>query len=498
MLNFITPCAPRFTTLGPNFFSQTNPSPLKTPSKLLSLNSNLLSTVGLHPVHEADTEALTQILSGNTIWQGYAPIATVYCGHQFGSFVPQLGDGRALIIAESQGQPDLYNPHGYWEIQLKGAGKTPFSRMGDGRAVLRSSIREYVCAEAMHALGIPTTRSLALTASSDPVFRENTETAAIVTRVAPSFIRFGHFEYFCYTRQPEALAKLGSFVIEHYFPDLLERPEPVWAMLEQVVQRTAELIAQWQCAGFCHGVMNTDNMSILGLTIDYGPFGFLDGFDAHHICNHSDTSGRYAYDQQPSIAHWNLYALGQALTPLLGDDIDRIKETLDTFLMQFQYAYTKKMASKLGFDSAQRDDTAFFDSTLALLHSEKIDFTRFFRGLGLLNQQASTPEQDSVVRDLFIDRTAFDAWATQWRSRLALQTISEYERKALQNSVNPNIVFRNHMAHMAIDAASQGDCAELERQLAALRTPFDDTPAHTPYVGLPPSWAAQLEVSCSS
>jgi len=271
------------------------------------------------PADWADEQAL-QVFGGNGAWPGMAPMATVYSGHQFGAWAGQLGDGRALLLGEVE------TASGPLEIQLKGAGQTPYSRRGDGRAVLRSSIREFLCSEAMHGLGIPTTRALALVASPQSVRRETIETAAVVARVAPSFIRFGHFEHFAHSGQPrhhEVLQRLLDFVIEHHFPALAGQPQPALALLDEVVRRTAELMADWQAAGFCHGVMNTDNMSILGLTIDYGPFGFLDAFDPGHVCNHSDHGGRYAFARQPSVAFWNLHALAQALLPLIDDHHSR-------------------------------------------------------------------------------------------------------------------------------------------------------------------------------
>jgi uncharacterized protein YdiU (UPF0061 family) len=288
-----------------------------------------------------------------------------------------LGDGRALWLGE------IDTPLGPQEVQLKGAGLTPYSRMGDGRAVLRSSIREFLCSEAMHGLGIPTTRALAIVASPDKVLREELETAAVVTRVAPSFLRFGHFEHFAAMGRQAELKQLADFAIRQYFHDLLQLPdgpERYLAMLEQVVLRTASLLAHWQSVGFCHGVMNTDNMSLLGLTIDYGPFQFLDGFDPAHICNHSDHQGRYAFARQPQVAFWNLYCLGQALMPLIQDQ-DASVDVLDLFKTAYPLQLDKRMVAKLGLSEVQTGDHELVDAVFKLLTPEHTDFTIFWRRL---------------------------------------------------------------------------------------------------------------------
>ncbi len=299
----------RFAALGPDFHTRLLPTPLPAPY-WVGHSAAVANTLGLTPDWTSNEEWLAA-LSGNRVLAGSDPLATVYSGHQFGVWAGQLGDGRALLLGETEGG---------LEIQLKGAGRTPYSRMGDGRAVLRSSIREFLCSEAMHGLGIATTRALCVTGSDAPVRREEIETAAVVTRVAPSFIRFGHFEHFAANDRMDELRHLADFVIDSFYPACRHTEKfagnPYAALLEAVSERTAALLAQWQAVGFCHGVMNTDNMSILGLTLDYGPFQFLDGYDPAHICNHSDTQGRYAYARQPNIAYWNLFCLGQALLHL--------------------------------------------------------------------------------------------------------------------------------------------------------------------------------------
>ena len=301
----------RFATLGEAFFTDNPPTPLPDP-RWVAWSPSVAADLGL-PTGWMDSTEAAEVFTGNRLLPGSRPLASVYSGHQFGHWAGQLGDGRAIWLGE------IDTPTGPQELQLKGAGLTPYSRMGDGRAVLRSSIREFLCSEAMHGLGIPTTRALALTASPAPVVRETVETAAVVTRVAPSFIRFGHFEHFSAAGRIDELRRLADFVIDHHYPACRQGGNPYAALLEAVSARTAELLAQWQAVGFCHGVMNTDNMSILGLTIDYGPFQFLDAYVPGHICNHSDSAGRYAFSRQPNIAYWNLFCLGQALLPLMDD-----------------------------------------------------------------------------------------------------------------------------------------------------------------------------------
>lgn len=456
-----------------------------------------------------------QVLSGNAVWPGMAPMATVYSGHQFGQWAGQLGDGRALLLGE------VDSPAGPQELQLKGAGMTPYSRRADGRAVLRSSIREFLCSEAMHALGIPTTRALALTASPEPVRRETLETAAVVTRVAPSFVRFGHFEHFAHSGRPrhhEALAALLDFVIAHHYPQLQGQAQPALALLDAVVQRTAELMAAWQSVGFCHGVMNTDNMSILGLTIDYGPFGFLDAFDPDHICNHSDDRGRYSWNNQPQIGYWNLRALAQALVPLLpgassdaggGDEAvseegaQALTEVLRTYEQRFPDAMNARWRAKLGLRDERSEDVPLALDFLRLLAAGRVDFTIAFRRLCDFASQGdaatlATDARNAPVRDLFLDRPAFDAWAQRYAQRLQAEGSVDAERAQRMRRVNPVYVLRNHLAEGAIRRAQQGDDSEVQRLHKVLQNPFDEQAGCEADADFPPSWAQSIEVSCSS
>jgi len=362
--------------------------------------------------------------------------------------------------------------------------------------VLRSTIREFLCSEAMHALGIPTTRALCFTTSPQAVRRETIETAAVVTRVAPSFIRFGHFEHFCHHGHTAQLQQLLDFVIEHHYPECREAPIPALALLEAVSRRTARLLAQWQAVGFCHGVMNTDNMSILGLTIDYGPFGFLDAFDPQHICNHSDHQGRYAFARQPSVAFWNLHALAQALLPLIGDDVEAVQAALEPYKTEFADAMTQALRDKLGLATAQADDSALADDLLRLLAAGREDYTIAMRALAQFSTEPGA--SNSAVRDHFIDREAFDAWAARYRTRLQAEESTDAPRAARMNRVNPKYVLRNHLAETAIQQAQAGDMGEVQRLLKVLQRPYDEQAGAEHCAALPPDWARQLEVSCSS
>ena len=476
--------APALEALGSAFFTALPPQPLPQPH-WISRNASLAKELGLHEPWLASQEALA-VLSGSHVLAGSEPRASVYSGHQFGHWAGQLGDGRALLLGQ------LQTPAGPVELQLKGAGRTPYSRMGDGRAVLRSSIREYLCSEAMHGLGIPTTRALSLTGSPTPVVREEVETAAVVCRTAPSFLRFGHFEHFSHRGQLAELRQLADHVIERFYPECRDSDRPHAALLEAVSRRTARLLAQWQSVGFCHGVMNTDNMSILGLSIDYGPFQFLDGFKPDHICNHSDTGGRYAFHRQPSVAHWNLFCLGQALMPLIGKQ-DHALAALESYKPEFESALTQALAAKLGLQGpADESDVALIDDALGLLAREQTDHTVFWRRLCHFSQ----PGGRESVRDLFLDRAAFDAWAERYARRTA-----GMDPQALQVRMrlrNPKYVLRNHLGEQAIRAAKQGDFSMVEQLLAVLQSPFEEHPRHEAWAGLAPAWAASIEISCSS
>jgi uncharacterized protein YdiU (UPF0061 family) len=472
---------PRFATLGEDFFTELPATGMSDPY-WVAQSADCASLLGLRD-DWADGAALA-LFSGNAAWPAGPSRATVYSGHQFGQWAGQLGDGRALLLGE------LATPAGLLEVQLKGAGLTPYSRMGDGRAVLRSSIREFLCSEAFAALSIPTTRALCITGSPLQVRRETVETAAVVTRVAPSFIRFGHFEHFAHTNQHAALRKLADFFIAEFAPECLEADNAYLALLQKVARQTAVLMADWQAVGFCHGVMNTDNMSMLGLTLDYGPFGFMDGFDPGHVCNHSDHQGRYAYARQPNVGFWNLHALAQAFMPLVNDG-DALIAALDVYKTAFPQTLTDKMRAKLGLGTTQDGDKLLIDDWLKLMADARADFTISFRRLSRFGE---APE---ALRDLFINRAAFDAWALRYQQRLAADERGDAERQQAMLAVNPAVVLRNHLAEGAIRQAQAGDFSEITRLLKVLQRPYDE-PMLASDAAFPPDWAQTLEVSCSS
>jgi uncharacterized protein YdiU (UPF0061 family) len=465
------------------------PTPLPAPY-LVGLSTPAARLIGLDPA-AIDDDAIA-MFAGSRVPERAQPLAAVYSGHQFGVWAGQLGDGRAMLLG------DVATPQGPMELQWKGAGMTPYSRMGDGRAVLRSSIREFLCSEAMHALGIPTTRALSVAGSDQGVVRETIETAAVVIRMAPTFVRFGSFEHWFYRNDETNLRILADYVIERFYPALRNEVNPYAALLEEVTRRTARLIAQWQAVGFMHGVMNTDNMSILGQTLDYGPFGFMEAFDPKHICNHSDNQGRYSYAMQPQIGHWNCYALAQALVPLIGE-VEETQAALDVYQGEFGSTIDRLLHAKLGLTQIpeqQEADRTLLDGLFGILQANHADFTLFFRRLS--GVRAASNAGDEPLRDLIIDRPAFDAWAERYRARLRIEHSDDAARKAAMDAVNPKYVLRNYLAQAAIEKAQHKDFSEVERLLAVLQRPFDEQPEHEQYAALPPDWASELEVSCSS
>ena len=485
-LDLGSPWRNRFARLGPAFYTELEPIPLPAPY-LVGMNAALAAELGLDAV--LGSQEAIEAFTGNRPIAGAHPLASVYSGHQFGVWAGQLGDGRAILLGE------IETPAGSQELQLKGSGLTPYSRMGDGRAVLRSSIREFLGSEAMQGLGIPTTRALCVTGSDAPVRREEIETAAVVTRVAPSFVRFGHFEHFSARRQEGELAKLADYVIDAFYPECRAggsfSGNAYAAFLEQVSERTAAMVAQWQAAGFCHGVMNTDNMSILGLTIDYGPFQFLDAFDPGHICNHSDEQGRYAYNRQPNVAYWNLFCLGQALLPLIGDQ-DLALAALESYKTVFPRELEAAMRAKLGLADAQPGDRELIEGILGLLAQDRVDYTIFWRRLS----RHVAGESAETVRDLFLARDAFDDWLPRYAERL--ETAGRARAADLMLKTNPKYVLRNHLAELAIRQAKLKDYSAVEDLLALLQAPYDEHPGHDGKAGFPPDWASQIEISCSS
>jgi uncharacterized protein YdiU (UPF0061 family) len=483
----------RFAQLGSAFHTRWSTTPLPNP-QWVAWSDALALELGWGPDWRQADDML-QILTGNQPWPGSEPLASVYSGHQFGVWAGQLGDGRALWLGE------IDTPLGPREIQLKGAGPTPYSRRGDGRAVLRSSIREFLCSEAMHGLGIPTTRALALVGADAPVWRESQETAAVVTRVSPSFIRFGHFEHFAAADRRAELQQLLRFCVqqlhvgEDHGDDLAQT---ALTLLRDVLERTARLMAAWQSVGFCHGVMNTDNMSILGLTLDYGPFQFMDAFKPHHICNHTDSQGRYAFDQQPKVSHWNLYALGQALTPLV-NDTQPILDVLETYPACFQAAWLARMQDKLGLhhDPAH---VSLIEPLMDLLAQNRVDHTLFWRRLShaVLNWQSGQSQDRAFepVTDLVLDRPALQDWLQSMFTAWVQKGVTDTGVQMLRS--NPKYVLRNHLAELAIRDSRQGNHQMVRDLLKVLQSPYDEHPGHEAWAGLPPDWAQHIEISCSS
>jgi uncharacterized protein YdiU (UPF0061 family) len=436
------------------------------------------------------------LLAGNQLNVGELtfsnPISTVYSGHQFGSWAGQLGDGRAILLGDIHHQ----------ELQLKGAGKTHYSRMGDGRAVLRSSIREFLCSEAMHALGIPSSRALSVVGSKQAVRREAIETAAVCSRIAPSFIRVGHFEHFASQQNIARLKELADLLIAEFFPQCSSKSSPYLTLFQEISSRNATLVAQWQSVGFCHGVLNSDNISVLGLTIDYGPFGFLDHFAIDHICNHSDHGGRYAYHRQPQIMHWNMACLASAMLPLLelNHSPEESQALLRSALEEFPIIYAKEwqqiFRNKLGLQSAQDGDTTLIERLLQEMHNSKVDFTNFFRNLS--NLKKTSKLIDVAQRNEFLDRDSIDQWFLDYINRLQAENISDASRKDLMDQINPKFILRNHLAQNAIEKAQQDDFSEIARLHQILSKPFDEQEEFMEYSNSPPIDMERIAVSCSS
>jgi len=475
-----------FAQLPAAFHAKLAPTPMPQPY-LVSFNADAARLIDLHP-QEALRPEFAEYFGGSRALPGADPLAMLYAGHQFGHYVPQLGDGRAILLGE------VRNGRGEsWDLQLKGAGLTPFSRQGDGRAVLRSTIREYLCSEAMHALGIPTTRALCIVGSDMEVYRESIESGATLLRMAPSHVRFGSFEVFYYRGQVEQIKTLADYVIARHYPELANATDPYPAFLREVSLRTAHLIAQWQAVGFAHGVMNTDNMSILGITLDYGPFGFLDHYEHGFVCNHSDHQGRYAFDQQPDVGGWNVACLAQALTPLM--PVEAARDALNAYGAEYAGHYVGLMGRKLGLEQPGKQDLDLITGLLGLLHQNRVDYTLFFRALADFQPGAA----NTGLRDQFLDRPAFDAWAASYAARLRAQGMADAERRARMNAVNPKYILRNYLAQIAIDkAVAERDFSAIDRLLAVLKNPFAEQPENAAYAAPPPDWASRIQVSCSS
>jgi uncharacterized protein YdiU (UPF0061 family) len=459
-----------YARLPDRFFARVTPKPVRAP-RIAKVNRALAELLGVDADRLESPEG-AGVLAGNVVPEGADPVALAYAGHQFGVFVPQLGDGRAILLGEVVGRDGRRR-----DVQLKGSGRTPFSRGGDGRAALGPVLREYVVSEAMAHMGIPTTRSLAAVTTGEPVEREETLPGAVLTRVASSHLRVGTFQYFAVRRDREALDTLTSYAIGRHYPDVAGADNPALAFLERVVVAQAELVASWLGVGFVHGVMNTDNCSIAGETIDYGPCAFLDEFDPGKKFSSIDHGGRYAFGNQPRIAGWNVARLAETILPLFSDDEERAVRlatgAVDRFAAAFEAAYARVLRRKIGLSTERAEDVALADDLLARLAAGATDFTVFFRRLCAC---AAGPEADADAAALFADPGAFNDWALAWRRRLSEEDMSPEERAAAMRNSNPAFIPRNHRIEQAIRAAVDGDFALFDRLVRVLTRPFEDQP----------------------
>ena len=471
-------------------YTRVDPTPVAAP-RLLGWSRPLADYLGIEPLD-------AQLLAGNRLLPGMKPYAARYGGHQFGSWAGQLGDGRAITLGEI-----IATDGSRQELQLKGAGRTPYSRTADGRAVLRSSLREFVCSEAMHFLGVPTTRALSLVGTGEQVIRDMfydghpaPEPGAIVCRVAPSFVRFGNFQIHAATREQESLKRLADYVLRMHYPELGTYEK----LFEEVCRRSALLMVDWMRLGFVHGVMNTDNMSILGVTIDYGPYGWLEGYDPQWTPNTTDAhTRRYSYGSQPQIAHWNLARLGEALLPLMSDHAP-LEAALDVYAQTFNTGWQRAIAQKLGLATLdQPGDEQLVSDLFALLYQVETDFTIFFRNLAAvpLSAEALLPAFYAAPPPEHL--TAVASWLRRYGARVAPIGDARVER---MNRVNPKYIFRNYLAQLAIDALEGGDPSVMERLLTVLERPYDEQPGHQDLAARRPEWARDRAgcsaLSCSS
>jgi uncharacterized protein YdiU (UPF0061 family) len=482
-----------YARLPERFFARLDPTPTAQP-RLIKFNSSLAAELGLD-VSGVDADTLAQLFSGNLRLQGAEPLAMAYAGHQFGHFVPKLGDGRAILLGEVRDVAGVRR-----DIQLKGSGRTPFSRDGDGRAALGPVLREYVVSEAMHALGVPTTRALAIVASGELVHRERRLPGAILTRVAASHVRVGTFQFFAARGDIEAIKRLADYVIERHYPDIGQADAPYLALFGAVAQRQARLIACWMHVGFIHGVMNTDNTAISGETIDFGPCAFIDAYDPAAVFSSIDTYGRYAYANQPHIAHWNLARFAETLLPLLNPiperAIELANEALSAFWPRFEHHWLSGMRRKLGLFTAENEDSQLVRGLLEAMHRQQADFTLTFRKLC---DAAEDGQFDAGVRALFADAAAYDEWATMWRSRLARESTPASVRAESMRHANPAFIPRNHRLEQAIQAAVENeDFTSFADLLQVLSRPYEDQKGFEAYATAPRASERVLQTFCGT
>jgi uncharacterized protein YdiU (UPF0061 family) len=463
-----------YARLPEGFYARLNPTPVAAPS-LVKINAELAQSLGLDPEALASPEGV-EILAGNRVAEGSEPLAMAYAGHQFGHFVPQLGDGRANLLGEVVGRDGVR-----YDIQLKGSGPTPFSRRGDGRAVLGPVLREYIVSEAMAALGVPTTRALAAVTTGEQVFRETVLPGAVLTRVAASHLRVGTFQYFAARGDVDGTRTLADYAIARHYPEAGQSSHPYRALLDGVIARQARLVAQWMLLGFIHGVMNTDNTSISGETIDYGPCAFMEAYDPDQVFSSIDQQGRYSYSNQPHAMHWNLVRLAEALLPLLNQEsgseeagLASAQESLAAFALHFDTAREAGLRRKLGLFTEREGDAALIQDLLDRMAANRADFTLTFRRLC---DAVAGPEGDGLVRALFADPKAYDSWAAGWRRRLEAEPVSREDRIASMRGANPAFIPRNHLVQAVIDAAvMRQDFQPFEELLDVVSRPYEDHP----------------------
>ena len=464
----------RFTELGPEFYQAKAPDPVTDPY-LIDYSPSAAKLIDLPP-EEGESRDFIDRFSGNCALEGAQPLAMAYSGHQFGSYNPRLGDGRGILLGEVLNQKQEV-----WDIHLKGAGPTRFARGFDGRATLQASIREHLASEALNGLGIPTTRSLAIIGIRELIYRQKPELAAILVRIADTHIRFGSFEFFHYTGQPENVKRLLEFSIQNYYPDIAQESDRYQIFFQRTIQRTAKLIAKWQSVGFIHGVMNTDNMTITGATFDYGPYGFMDRFVANHTPNHSDTHGRYAYSQQSEIGFWNLNKLAETLIPLISSET--LEEEMRQYQPLFNRFYREEMGEKLGLAILDSEFSQLVQKMFHLLQNHQLDYSNFFRFLANYpNDSYSANNGDDELK----------SWLNQYLKLVEREGVSHAERKTQMDSANPKYILRTHLLQSALDKAlKESDFSEIKRLRIILENPFEEQPEIFEKYGIDSEYYAQ-------
>ena len=482
-----------FVKLGEKFFAKLNPTPVEHP-KIVKLNDELSNNLGID-LEMLELEDWASIFSGNQILPGSEPLAMVYAGHQFGHLVPQLGDGRAILLGEVIDNSSIRN-----DIQLKGSGITPFSRQGDGRAALGPVLREYIVSEAMHALGIPTTRSLCAVTSGEPVYRETVLPGAVLTRVASGHVRTGTFQYFAMRGDEKAITKLADYVIDRNYPEVKEKQNKYLNLLEKVMDRHAQLVTKWLNVGFIHGVMNTDNMALSGETIDYGPCAFMDSFNKTQVFSSIDHAGRYSYGNQPQIVQWNLARLAETLLPLIDKKedsaVEMAKDIIESYSGRFKEFWLAGMRQKLGLFNSEPEDENLIESLLNIMHENEADFTLTFRRLC---HAALGKKIDRNHINLFKDEEAFNKWSNSWRSRLSRESASPEERVNLMRNVNPAVIPRNHRVEHALNAAVENsDYGPFEKLVDVLSSPYEEIKENDEFMIPPKPGEHVLQTFCGT